>query len=141
MRKSLCMLLVFLAVLFVGTAQNRAEAGGDYYMGKYPEGNDAYLVSDSIGGSIMSHNGYFDGYEYLCKVKSVFPDTGEYYFVDYVIYCWSQGGRPHWKKDGTEYVGRSKAEYPVEHNMVSWFYQYSQSKHPNQWKSERVLNR
>lgn len=134
-----CILIVFI-LLMDGSFSKQVEAS-DYYIGKYNDGNEAYLVTDSINETLMSHNGYFDGYRYDCKVKSVFPDTREYYYTEYTFMCGCPGGPPGWTKDGTEYRKCLESDYPVEFALISYFYNLSQNRHPNQWKSEKVLSR
>lgn len=130
-----CFLVSFT---FTTVFYNQVEAS-DYYIGKYNDGNEAYLVTDTIYETLMSHNGYFDGYKYDCKVKSVFPDSREYYYIDYTFFC--NQGIPYWIKDNIEYRKRSESDYPVEFALRSYFYKFSQERHPNQWRSEKVLSR
>lgn len=133
-------LFFLVSVITPSFLYSHSEAS-DYYIGRYNDGNEAYLVTDTIHETIMSHRGYFDGYKYDCKVKSVFPDTREYYYIDYTFPCWCPGDPAHWIKDNTEYRKRSQSDFPVEYALIAYFYDYSQNRHPNQWKSEKVLGR
>ena len=142
MKKILCMLLLAVIAFAANNLQNRAEAV-DRYIGKNFDGTEAYLVTDSIKESMLSHGEYWDGYQYDFKVKSVYSDTREYYIDDYSVVC--NMGIPYWIKNGTrssrsDMVSKS-ASTAVGRALVDYFYKYSQKRHPNQWKSEKVLRR
>ena len=85
-RRLLYLLLIMTAIICVGSYQNRAEAA-DEYIGTNSYGNEVYLVTESIRETMLSHRGYFDGYQYDCRVKCVYPDTREYYTDDYSFIC------------------------------------------------------
>ena len=140
MKRIMLCLLITLSCLFSAAFYIHAEAS-DYYIGNYRDGSEAYLVTDTIHETLMSHNGYFDGYKYDCKVKSVFPDSREYYYIDYTFPCGCPGGPAHWIKDNTEYRRCKKSDFPVEYALIDFFYKFSINRHPNQWKSEKVLRR
>ena len=132
-------MLVFLAlmVVAVGFQYGKGEAA-DQYIGTYRDGTEAYLISDSVVETMIVSKGvYFGGYNYECKVKAVYPDTMEYYTIDYMFAC--NTGRPYWIKDGVKQTASNRDLYPVEMSLLNYFYSYSQSAHPNQWKSEKVL--
>ncbi len=126
----------------MGDFQNRAEAA-DEYMGNNSYGNEVYLVTESIRETILSHRGYFDGYQYDCRVKCVYPDTREYYIDEYSFIC--NLGIPFWIKNGVraskKQVSDSYKQGDVEWTLLNYFYEYSKQMHPNQWKSEKVLIR
>ena len=130
------------AIICVGSYQNRAEAA-DEYIGTNSYGNEVYLVTESIRETMLSHRGYFDGYQYDCRVKCVYPDTREYYTDDYSFIC--NLGIPYWIKNGVRAskneVSANYQQGGVEWTLLNYFYEYSKQRHPNQWKSEKVLSR
>ena len=132
-------LFVMLAVLAISSLQWSRASAADHYIGTNFDGTEAYLVTESIRETMLSHREYWDGYQYDCKVKAVYPDTREYYYDDYSVTC--NTGIPYWTKNGTRHSMRDKAPESVGQALVSYFYDYSQKRHPNQWKSEKVLQR
>lgn len=130
--------MVIALLLWGGQTSVNAE---DRYMGVYYDGTEAYLVTDSITERMLSHNGYFDGYQYNCKVKAVYKDTCEYYYNDYMFVC--NTGIPYWIKDGVRTSLKevyNNDHYAVEKKILQYFYDYSQRVHKNQWSSEKVLH-
>ena len=142
MRRFLYLLLIMTVVICVGSYQNRAEAA-DEYIGNNSYGNEVYLVTESVRETMLSHRGYFDGYQYDCRVKCVYPDTREYYTDEYSFVC--NTGMPYWSKNGVRAsrseVSANHQRGDVESKLLEYFYKYSRASHPNQWKSEKVLSR
>ena len=142
MRKVIVSIFMVMTLIATVTGFNNAEAS-DYYIGKNFDGTEAYLVTDSIKEIMLSHGEYWDGYQYDFKVKAVYSDTREYYIDDYSVVC--NTGIPYWIKNGTrssrDDLWSKSATTAVGRALVDYFYDYSQRRHPNQWKSEKVLKR
>ena len=79
-------LQIFIAFLFMLLCSATITEAADYYLGVYSNGDTAYLDTDSMRKHDIYTNGYPDGKEYTCNVKSVNPNSNEYTSIQYEIY-------------------------------------------------------
>ena len=139
MKKFCGMLILAVALLVVGSYNNRAEAA-DYYLGVYHSGQEAYLDTSSIRTKNEYVNGYHEGDTYTCTVKAVWSGSNSYDVVHYRVYV---GQTVTLYKNGEEVFRTIRAKdpnylekNPVEHNLVRYFEKLSQQ----EWSSipERI---
>lgn len=121
---------IWVAVfVLIGSQGHRVEAA-DYYLGTYNNGQEAYLVTESIEEEeIIARNGEWAADKYYCTVKAVTPGVDTWEPVEYVVTYWSQTGFSEMEKNGTKvYMLRSRTKYlkenPVERNLVAYFSEY-----------------
>ena len=111
---------VFLMVLaLVLGAQSRMEAA-DFYLGDYPDGTTAYLMTDSVKESVYDREE--GGERYDCWVKIVNPKDVDYETTHYTITYFQVLSMT---RDGNVlYTLRTQQEFfenhPVERNLVSY---------------------
>ena len=79
-------LQIFIALLVAFLCNISTLEASDYYLGVYSNGDTAYLDTDSMRKHDIYTNGYPDGKEYTCNVKSVKPNSNEYTSIQYEIY-------------------------------------------------------
>ncbi len=79
-------LQIFIAFLFMLLCSATITEAADYYLGVYSNGDTAYLDTDSIQRHDIYTNGYPDGKEFSCNVKSVNPRSNNFTYIQYDIY-------------------------------------------------------
>ncbi len=120
MGRCMNVMAVFLMVLaLVLGAQSRMEAA-DFYLGDYPDGTTAYLMTDSVKESVYDREE--GGERYDCWVKIVNPKDVDYETTHYTITYFQVLSMT---RDGNVlYTLRTQQEFfenhPVERNLVSY---------------------
>ena len=91
MRKFLIIMLAAVAFIFVGSQVQQAEAA-DCYVGTYKDGNDAYLMTETIHhDNTVGRAGIW-----YCTVKVVKGNNA--FYIDYTFYADSEG----WKYENSQ---------------------------------------
>ena len=69
----------------------------DYYLGEYDNGQEAYLVTESIEYYEDVVHGCVDGHGYTCRVKAVYKNSNQY---DNVYYKYREGQTVNLSRNG-----------------------------------------
>lgn len=114
-------LKIFTALLFAFLCSFSITEAADYYLGVYANGETAYLDTDSMSGHDVYVNGYREGKEYSCRVKSVKQNSNQFTYIKYVIYY---GQTMTITKDGNRVFNTIRGphdyfdNHPVENNLI-----------------------
>ena len=91
MKQLFMMMLLAVTFILVGGQVNQVEAA-DYYVGTYKDGNDAYLMTETIRhDNTVARAGIW-----YCTVKAVKGNNA--FYIDYTFYADSEG----WKYQNTQ---------------------------------------
>ena len=115
-------LLVVMLISLLYMGMGSADAA-DYYLGEYPDGREAYLVS--IIDFEVTRNGYWAYDEYDCRVKAVYKNSDSYEEISYRVVFGLMG--PFIEKNGRYIYDRNTRENflhnnPVENNLLKQIY-------------------
>ena len=107
MKKFYGILILTVALLVVGSYDNRAEAY-DNYMGTWRSGYDAYLMTETIESGIVSN-----AQHYWCTVKAV--KGSHVMYIDYEFY-WTHS---EWRFSNSDGVDNAvKTGTSIEKNIM-----------------------
>ena len=91
MKQLFMMMLLAVTFMLVGGQVNQAEAA-DYYVGTYKDGNDAYLMTETIRHDNTAGRAGI----WYCTVKAVKENNA--FYIDYTFYADSEG----WKYENSQ---------------------------------------
>lgn len=116
-------LLFFATMLVLFFCNSSIVDASDYYLGVYPNGETAYLDTDSVRANDVYHNGYFEGRTYSCNVKSVDYNSDTFTYIQYEIWY---GQTATIRKNGNQVFSTMRGPYdyleknPVEQNLMNY---------------------
>ena len=113
-------MLLSVSLILVGGQYNQVEAA-DYYVGTYKDGNDAYLMTETIRHyAATSRDEAYSG-TYDCKVKAVRGRSVTY--IDYHFYVGDDGwyyrnsqGFGGYMSEGVTPIANKIFDYMVKHH-------------------------
>ena len=108
MKKFLAAMVLAVTLVFIGSQNNQAEAY-DYYVGTWKSGYDAYLMTETIGGSRVD--------DFTCTVKAVNGRS-----VMYINYSFYWDAYAHaWRFSNSDGVNNSVNNgTSIEKNIMSF---------------------
>ena len=118
-KQLLATMILTVTLILVGGQSNQAEAA-DYYVGTYKDGNDAYLMTETIRHTEAAPGGAYSG-TYDCRVKAVKGSSVTY--IDYHFYIGDDGwyyrnsqGFGGYMSEGVTPIANRIFDYMVKHH-------------------------